>query len=464
MSEPTPRSGMSLARRLLIGAALWSLLVLIGGAFLLSAVYRAQTLQLLDEELDGTLRTLTRAVDVSEDGELDYRANALPSDPLYRTPLSGKYWAIVQTDEAGEFIADFRPQSLWDGAVPWSPADASRPLADPGTIYRMGGEGPNAEPLRMAAQAIILDQIDEPVLLVAASDRRAADQSAGRFTLLLVGAMGALAAGVLAAMWGGVRVALRPLARVEADIADIREGRATQLSADYPSEVQPLSLELNKLLDHNRSVVQRAQTHVGNLAHALKTPLAVLRNEAAANETPLAGVVRRQTESMRENVEHYLKRAQAAARAEALGARTETGPVIDGLVRLLNRLFAEKGVDVTRADALSPMFRGEKQDFEEMLGNLMDNACKWASGRVLVTTTMGDAGMFQIDVEDDGPGLTPEERETALKRGVRLDETAPGSGLGLDIVNELAELYAGRLELSSSSLGGLRARLLLPRA
>lgn len=455
---------MSLARRLLIGAVLWSLLVLMGGAFLLSAVYRTQTQALLDEELGGTLRALSRAVDATESGELAYRANALPSDPAYRTPLSGRYWAIVQIGEEGEYLADFRPQSLWDGAVPWKEADAVRPLSDPGAIFRLDGEGPNGEPVRMAAQAIILDELDQPVLLVAASDRRAADESAGRFTLLLVGAMGALAAGVLAAMWVGVRVALQPLARVEADIADIREGRATKLSADYPSEVQPLSLELNKLLDHNREVVQRAQTHVGNLAHALKTPIAVMRNESDGDDTALGGVVRRQIEAMRENVDHYLKRAQAAARAETLGARAETAPVIDGLVRLMNRLSEDRGVQVTRGDELSLVFRGEKQDFEEMLGNLMDNACKWASSQVVVTVEDCETEMFCVDVEDDGCGLSPEEREAALKRGVRLDETAPGTGLGLDIVKELAELYSGRLELSDSRLGGLRARLVLPRA
>ena len=461
MTDPSSQSGMSLARRLMIGGALWALIVLVGGGFLLSAIYRAQTRQLLDEELDRTLRVLTRAVSYTEGGELDYTAEALPSDPVFRTPLSGRYWAIVQTDRDGRFVADFRPQSLWDGPVPLRPEEATRPLADPGEIYRSNGVGPNNEPLRVAAQSIILEEIANPVLLVAAADRREADQSAGRFTLLLLGAMGALAAGVLGAMWGGVRVALRPLTRVKQDIADIRAGRSTQLSEDYPSEVVPLSDELNKLLEHNRAVVERAQTHVGNLAHALKTPLAVLRNEAKDDST-LARTVSRQTESMRANVEHYLKRAQAAARAEALGARTVVAPVVEGLARTFSKLYIEKAIAVETDLPATLTFRGEKQDLEEMLGNLLDNACKWAAGSVRVSGEQLNGEMIEVHVDDDGPGLSLEEQKAALKRGVRLDETEPGTGLGLDIVKELAELYSGQLNLSRSPDGGLRASLCLP--
>lgn len=462
MTERSTPAGMSLARRLLIGAAIWSLIVLVGGAVALSAIYRNQTLQLLDEELDGTLIALSRAVEVDEKGALDYRTEALPSDPAYGIPLSGRYWAIVRTDEGGAYIADLRPQSLWDGPVPWPAADAGQVLGEPGSTFRLDGSGPNEEPLRMAARSIILQSLEEPVLLVAAFDRQAADESADRFTLLLVGAMGALAAGVLAAMWIGVRVALQPLSRVGADIADIREGRSTQLSDDYPAEVRPLTAELNKLLEHNKQVVERAQTHVGNLAHALKTPLAVLRNEAAG-ESALDSVVRRQTEAMHANVDHYLRRAQAAARAETLTARTPIQPSLDALARTLNRLFSDKTVAVS--PHVSPMLavRVERQDLDEMLGNLVENACKWAEAEIEVSGEAISEDLVRIVIDDDGLGLAAEDREAALKRGVRLDETAPGTGLGLNIVMELAEMHGGSLELFDSPMGGLRAALTLRR-
>ena len=455
--------GMSLARRLLAGAVLWSLLVLVGGGLALSAVYRSQTLQLLDEELDGTLMTLARAVDVTEDGALNSNPAALPSDTRYLIQLSGRYWSIVGLTPDGFYAEDERPASLWDGDIPWPESKAAELVEDPGTVFYGSAIGPNGERLRTAAQAIILESRETPILLVAAADRQQADESAERYTFLLLAAMSALAAGLLAAMWGGVRVALRPLGRVETDVADVREGRKTRLSDDYPIEVRPLSAELNKLLDHNREVVERARTHVGNLAHALKTPLAVLRNEATG-DTGLDDVVRRQTEAMRANVEHYLKRAQAAARAETLGARAEVRPVIDGLARMLNKLFADKGITVSALGGAGVHFRGEKQDLEEMLGNLMENACKWAGSLVKVSVETEGASMMLIHVDDDGVGLNEAERVDALKRGVRLDETAPGTGLGLSIVTELAGMHTGGLTLARSPEGGLRATLKLPTA
>ena len=295
---------------------------------------------------------------------------------------------------------------------------------------------------------------------MAAADREATDEGANQLRFLLVISMTFLAAGTLIALWVGLRLALLPFNRVQLHIAQVREGKRPKLDGDYPVEVLPLTQELNKLLDNNRAIVERAQTHVGNLAHALKTPLAVLRNEANGS-TPLDDVVRRQTESMRANVEHYLKRAQAAARAEALGVRTDMGPVIAGLVRLLNRLFGDSGVTVESRIRTEVFVRVEQQDLEEMLGNIMENACKWTKSRVEVSAEPGDNGLMLIHVDDNGEGLTGEEMAAAVKRGVRLDETAPGTGLGLSIVADIAEMNGGKLTLSDSPLGGLRATIAL---
>ncbi len=462
LGHPFSLTPSSLAVRLLIGAGIWCLLVLVGGALTLSAVYRAQTIELLDGELDTTLVDLTRAVDVGEDGGLAADPARLPAAHVYETPLSGRYWAIVEVRADGSLGEEIRPRSLWDGDIPISPELLEQAMAAPGSPVLGNARGPAGETLRVAAKVISLGPSDQRALLLAGADRKKSDEFARRFLLLLIGAMIVLAGGVLVAMAVQVRVVLAPLGRVQKDVSDIREGRRTRLDDDYPAEVRPLSEELNKLLDHNREVVERARTHVGNLAHALKTPLAVLRNEASG-ETALDDVVRRQTEAMRDNVEHYLARAQAAARAQAIGARTEVKPVIEGLARLLNRLFQEKGVTVTLTAEPGLAFRGEAQDLEEMLGNLMENGCKWARSTVAVTLLAGQEKQLVIHVDDDGPGLTPDERAAALKRGVRLDETAPGTGLGLSIVKDLAELYSGELELSDAPLGGLRASLILPR-
>ena len=468
-SSPTtkhkPRR-LSLARRILIGALLWSVLIVAGGVVAISAVYQAQTINLLDAEMDSTLVTLARAIEPLDDGSGRIRdvEERHPSDPRFETPLSGQYWFIIAIEDDGAFGDDIRSRSVWDGDPPVSMDLARGALNEPGVVLRSNrAEGPAGEPIRTAVQSITIPNRTNPILLVAASDRTESNEGADQLRTILIIAMSTLAGGTLLAMALGLRFALRPLARIQSDISDIREGRQASLSDDYPEEVQPLSAELNKLLEHNRSVVSRARMHVGNLAHALKTPLAVLRNEAKG-DTQLDDVVRRQAESMHSNVEHYLRRAQAAARAEALGVRTQVLDATDGIARVMNKLFAREGKHVVVKIPGSYHVRTEQQDLEEILGNLLDNACKWANSEILVSASSDDDGMIVIHIDDDGHGLAPEEREQAVKRGIRLDETAPGTGLGLSIVADIAGMNGGSLTLEESPLGGLRATVRLRRA
>ena len=224
------------------------------------------------------------------------------------------------------------------------------------------------------------------------------------------------------------------------------------------------------LLDHNAEVVDRARTHVGNLAHALKTPLAVLTNEATGREGPLAESVKAQLAIMQQQVDHHLSRARMAARAGVLGARTSVMPVLEGLARTLEKIYRERGVSIVLDGPPAIAFRGERQDLEEMVGNLVDNACKWAQSRVAVEVSSerpdpkDDRRLVRIVVDDDGPGLSPQQREQVARRGSRLDQTKPGSGLGLSIVVELAALYGGGLTLGTAPIGGLRAELVVPGA
>jgi signal transduction histidine kinase len=224
----------------------------------------------------------------------------------------------------------------------------------------------------------------------------------------------------------------------------------------------PLAGELNALLSHNQAVVERARTQVGNLAHALKTPISVVLNESRARTGPYAGLVMRQTETMARQVEHYLKRASAAARAETLGARTPVGPVIDDVSRTLARLYKADGVKVLAQVPEGLVFRGEREDLEDLIGNLAENACKYGGGLVEISAAATAPNMFDIIIDDDGEGLDDAEAVSALKRGARLDESLPGSGLGLSICEELARAYGGELHLERSPLGGLRAKLSLP--
>jgi signal transduction histidine kinase len=266
-----------------------------------------------------------------------------------------------------------------------------------------------------------------------------------------------------------VRFGLAPLKRISEAIAAIRSGRAERLEGDFPVEIAPLARETNALIDANREIVERARTHVGNLAHAIKTPLSVIVNEASAHRAdPFASKVLEQADMMRDQVAHHLERARIAARVTIVGTVTEVAPTIEALRRTMEKIHRDREIVIESKADPHARFRGERQDLEEMVGNLVDNACKWAASRVFIDVLVeppaepGAGSKLQIIVDDDGRGLSADERAKVSRRGQRLDESKPGSGLGLSIVVDLAALYGGNLSLGNAPTGGLRAELQLP--
>jgi signal transduction histidine kinase len=349
-----------------------------------------------------------------------------------------------------------RSASLWDEALPVVPVSGAQGVT-------LDLVGPHGEPLRLLSRAIGLPGRDQPFVYTVAGDRREIEAETEGFNRLLMLGLGTLLLGVVAAVLIQVRFGLEPLRRIRRGLADVRIGRAKRLAGDYPEEIRPLADELNALLDHNEAVVERARTHVGNLAHGLKTPIAVLTNEASRSRGSLATLTLRQTALMRQQVDHHLSRARAMATASVIGSRCDVAPVLSDLQRTLARIYASRELAIEVACPPELAFRGARQDLEEMLGNLLDNACKWASGRVVASAEAVDERLMVV-VEDDGPGLPPERRSEVMQRGRRLDERVPGSGLGLSIVVDIAELYGGALSLHEAASGGLRARLELPAA
>lgn len=451
----------SIARRMLVAAAIWSAAVLLVAGWSLQAFYRSETDHQLDLAIDETLLTLAAAVNY-ESGTLQIDEAKLPRDERFSRALSGRYWAFLDLDAKREIVRGRESPSFFDEDVNLSPDTRASALAQPGVAQHRDAPGPDERQMRIGVRAVTFPDRDEPILLYAAFDRTSADASVGNFTLRLGVALGVLALGLIGGVLVLIRYGLRPLHEIEDKLGDVRAGRRDKLDGEYPSELSPLVGEINTLITHNRNVVDRARTHVGNLAHALKTPLAVLKNEAKGSDK-LSELVRRQTEAMTSNVNSYLKRAQAAAQAEVLGVRTEVKEPVEGIARMLERLHRDKGVAIDVDVDPKAVFRGERGDFDELVGNLLENAAKWCKSRVNVTVTRNDDGM-EVKVDDDGPGLPAEHRAKALERGKRLDESEPGTGLGLSIVSELADIYGGRLHLEDSPIGGLRARLVLPAA
>jgi signal transduction histidine kinase len=262
-----------------------------------------------------------------------------------------------------------------------------------------------------------------------------------------------------------VRYGLRPLRLLQEEVAAIRRGDSERVSAAFSNDLAPLAGELNLLTASNREILERARTQVGNLAHALKTPLSVITNEARSENSPFAAKVAEQAAVMRDQVTWYLDRARAAARAGVIGAVADVAPVVAGLIRTFEKLYDERGIEFSADLAPGLRFRGERQDLEEMIGNLVDNAGKWANSQVTVRAASEPSPgrpMLTILIDDDGPGLPQASRAAALARGRRLDESRPGSGLGLSIVVDLAAVHGGAVALEDSPLGGLRVRLKLP--
>jgi len=280
------------------------------------------------------------------------------------------------------------------------------------------------------------------------------------WTLLSVIAVGLIVAGL-----AQVRRGLSPINRLRARLAALRDGRDRRVEGDYPAEVQPLVDDLNALLDDRDRRVTRALAKAGDFAHGLKTPLAVLAQEAgrvrADGHQALADTLDEQVERMRRQVDYHLAQTRAAASQGAADVRCQVAVSVEGLARTMRRLHADRGVALDVAVAPDHVVRVRREDLDEMLGNVIDNACTWARSQIRVASSAEDGGVV-IDVDDDGPGLDPSMREAVLQRGVRADEAAPGSGLGLAIVRDLAELYGGAIALGESPFGGLRARLRLP--
>ncbi len=453
----------SLVRSLIWMAAVLGLIALVTAAGGLTWFFQHTSLNRVDATLNEKLDDLLAGTTVESYPEGPQVIAPPLTDPEALRAYSGHYWEIAEADAKGGLKVLVPSRSLFDGDIKAPKAGVES--LKPGARIYYDSVGPNKQHVHVAARTVILPNYPRPVIFLAAEDRSALDHDARRFAEIALIALALTGAAWIGGVILQVRVALRPLFRLQEAVADVRKGKGDRVGADYPVELTPLASELNALLDHNQEVVERQRTHVGNLAHALKTPLSVMQAEAEQRPgDPLAEVVTRQALTMREQVDHHLRRARAAARAQGMGERTEVAPVLDELSRTLERIFGERGVMIDWEAEDGLVFRGERQDLLELIGNVMENACKWCERRVRAVAEPDGPGFLKVTVADDGSGLPEDQREAVLRRGARLDESAPGSGLGLSIVEELAKAYGGAVSLGESAWGGLEVELRLPQA
>ncbi|AMN41407.1 sensor histidine kinase [Rhodoplanes sp. Z2-YC6860] len=449
----------SLALRLFLSATVWTTLILLVTGFALSGLYRNSVERGFDRRIGVYLKTLIADL-ASPDIPIEKTGQML-GEPLFELPLSGWYWQVTRLDRTKPEITSSR--SLWDRTLPHVEPQA---VPEPDGARKAYVQGPEDQRLRLVERDVDLGD-DGRFLVAVAGDAAELDDEITAFNWAIATTFMLLAAVLLLTTLFQVRFGLAPLVRISRGLAAIRSGTAEKLEGRFPVEIEPLARETNALLDSNREIVERARTHVGNLAHALKTPLSVMMNEAAARpDDPLAGKVSEQIGIMRDQVTRHLERARIAARVAVVGTITDVVPVVQAVARTIEKTQRDKDLEIAIDVQGEARFRGERQDLEEMVGNLVDNAGKWASSRVSIEVLLErpepSRQAVRIVVDDDGPGLSPAQREQVARRGQRLDESKPGSGLGLSIVVELARLYGGALNLGTAPIGGLRAELVLP--
>lgn len=443
----------SLRQRLLLAGALTMGVVLLLIAPLLYFSFSGAVQLSYDQRLNSVMLSLIASVERSADGQLRQRKPLL--DPAFERPGSGWYWQISARSTTAPPL---RSRSLWDRSWP----QASHPAtAEPAYSFATDFNG---QALRVAEQSVRIGAAAELLDLVVIGELSAVTQASRQFAAVLALALLLLIGALLAASTLQVHFGLRPLHLVRHELERIHSGQQEHLSQTYPAEILPLATQINELLQRNRSVQQRARERTADLAHALKMPLSRIHAEAHAPSAESLTQIQTQTQRIRQLLDQHL--SLAASGAQSSRSRVAVAPICDALAQALHRIHGQRSVPVDyrrNADA-ALQFRGDAQDLEEMLGNLLDNAWKWARQTVEVSlqAASGVEPQLQIEVCDDGPGLPPAARIAATQRGARFDERTPGSGLGLHIVAQLAADYGGALELHAASHGGLLARLTLP--
>ncbi len=440
----------SLTFRLAATSALWVIGTLLAVGLLLIYLFRDHIERRFDAQLGDHMEELLAASEITPDKNL--HLTWTPTDPRFHRPYSGWYWQVLYKEKSLK-----HSKSLWHNAQPLTKNQ------DKTTFPVEILSGPGEKKLRALKRRITLPDSEQHFIFVVAGPVANIEGDVNLFTRQLVFTLGLLALALLAAIVLQVRFGLRPLRSLRREISMIRSGEKQRVPTAVPTEVKPVVSELNALLDHNSHMLDKARAQAANLAHALKNPLTVMSIEAGQIEGERGKILKDHTSIIKRHIERHLSRAQAAGIQRSGNLKTPLAPILEDLQFSMQLLYKKRSLDCSVSGFKDLSFRGDPHDAEEMLGNLYDNACKWAKSSVRITGALQDE-MLVITIEDDGPGIPKEHIKDIMQRGLRLDETVAGSGLGLDIVSDIAELYKGNLSLSRSDMNGLKAKLKLPAA
>ncbi|UTV30232.1 ATP-binding protein [Photobacterium atrarenae] len=431
----------SLRSRLLLAATVWLVAITLAAGYLVPSFIKSYLIDQEAQQLALYVDELTARVEFNPNGRITLPERL--SNPRFRSPYSGLYWTVIVNDN------QFRSRSLWDARITGDKAS--------------GYTGPKQQSLLVVQRTILLPESDAPVTLMVASDQAKLNATLQQLTQGLWLILLIMAAGILLLIWLQISWSLLPLRTLQQSLKQVRDGQATELAGVYPLEVKPVIDDLNALLFHYQELLERARNHAGNLSHALKTPIAILNNEVTNLEPQDRQKLSPALTQLQQHIDYHLGRARMAGAANILAARTLASPRVDAIAMAMDKVYAVRGVTLVNELDSELSVAVETRDLDEMVGNLIENSYKWANQLIRVHQTEQDQHTVKISIEDDGPGMASQNYAAVLQRGVKLDETTPGSGLGLSIVNELAHSYRGKLTLTHSSLGGIKAVLELPR-
>jgi signal transduction histidine kinase len=467
-SEPpprryAPRATGSVSRRMILIATVWIFVLLVVGGVALNRVLTDALTRSFDEQLDYLLTSMIVSAELGPGGEVVL--NRELADQRFLEPGSGAYWQI-----SGNGFEPFPSRSLWDRKLRVNQRHDDRELhiynsdefVDKTPRADRDPNDPSNQLLRIAERDLKLPGSPVRWKFQVAQSRDGLDAQIATLRRTLVRSFVLLGLGLIAMVGLQTWYGLLPLRKVRKEIARLRAGKAKRIEDRMPAEIAPMVDELNALVEHNDRQAEEARRHAGNLAHALKTPLSVIMNAAAAGQDDLAPTVIREARTMRRQIDHHLARARAVGRRGSAHSRAQVWPSVEAVERAVARLYPNVRIDVDgQKDLIAHI---ERQDLDDLLGNLVENAAKYGGGSVFITTAV-QAGFVEILVEDDGKGIPDADRLRIFDRGVRLDSGKPGTGLGLAIVRDVAEIYDGTVSLEESEdLGGLLVRLRLPAA
>ena len=444
----------SLTFRVIAFSTVWAIVTLVIIFTLITTLYRQASERGFDSLLSAHLFNLIGSIGISDSGALTGAPDL--GDLRFSEPNSGWYWSVepASEDVHGDLHSSSMTKTIPSPSVADVPFNSSFQRSYP-TV------GIDGEQLEVFESEFVLDSKNRAARFRVMGNQSELEQEISTFQRRLLTYLSLFGVGMIAINAIAILLGLQPLRRVRNALAMVREGTAHRLDGRFPAEIEPLANETNALIENNRRIVERSRTQVGNLAHSLKTPLAVLLNEGRALGGAKGQLIAEQAASMQKQVEHYLQRARVAAQRDSVVYRTPVTPLVQRMVRVLQKLNPQTNLSLT-LPATEVVFAGEREDLEELLGNLLENAMKWARSAVLVSvvplTGKDDtSSLFEISIEDDGPGIPEDKAREAMKRGRRLDETKPGTGLGLAIVADLVNEYGGVLALERSGMGGLKA-------